>query len=187
MKKIISFTILSVLLSSALYSQDESMKKWMEYSTPGDVHKMLAQHVGRWKAAIKCWMQPGTEATVSEATAVGEMIMGGRYLMSKFNGNMMGMPFEGMSLEAYDNGTKKVYSTWIDNMGTGIMFMTGEWDAAGKKIEYTGKTYDPMAGKMIDVREIVKYNDDGTMNMEMYGPDNSGKEFKTMEILFTKQ
>ena len=107
--------------------------------------------------------------------------------MSKFSGNMMGMPFEGMAIDAYDNGTKKFYSTWIDNMGTGIMFMTGEWDAAGKKIEYSGKTYDPMGGKIVDVRQIVKYNDDGTINMEMYGPDNTGKEYKTMEITMTKK
>jgi hypothetical protein len=188
MKKIISFLVFAAVLSAnTLFAQDESMKKWMEYMTPGDIHKMLAQHAGTWTAKTTFWMTPGADATVSEATAVGEMILGGRYLMSKFTGNMMGMPFEGMSLEGYDNGTKKFYSTWIDNMGTGIMYMTGEWDPAGKKIEYSGKTYDPMAGKMVDVRQIVKYNDDGTVNMEMFGPDNTGKEFKTMEIMMTKK
>lgn len=172
---------------SSLFAQDESMQKWMDYMTPGDMHKMLAAHIGTWNAKTTYWMAPGGEPTVSDATSTGEMIMGGRYLMSKFKGNMMGMPFEGMSIEGYDNATKMFNSTWVDNFGTGIMLMTGKYDESAKQIVYTGKTVDPMAGNYVDVRQIVKYNSDGSMTMEMYGPGTDGKEFKTMEITFTKQ
>ncbi len=33
----------------------------------------------------------------------------------------MGMPFEGMGIDGYDNLAKQYVSTWVDNMGTGIM------------------------------------------------------------------
>jgi len=33
------------------------------------------------------------------------MIFGGRYLMLKQEGNMMGMPFEGMLIDGYDIAT----------------------------------------------------------------------------------
>jgi hypothetical protein len=114
------------------------------------------------------------------------MILDGRYLVSKYKGNMMGMPFEGMAVEGYDNAVKMFMSTWIDNMGTGIMYMTGKWDESAKQINYTGKAVDPMSGGWIDIRQVVKFNSDGTTTMEMYGPDSGGKEFKTMEIIYSR-
>ena len=177
------FTVSNINIS---YSQDDNMKKWMDYMTPGDMHKMLANGTGTWKAKTTYWMAPGGEAAVNEGSAVGEMILGGRYLMSKFTGSVMGMPFEGMSIEGYDNATKMFNSAWIDNMGTGIMYMTGKYDAATKQITYTGKAVDPMSGIFVDMRQIVTYNNDGSTKMEMYGPGPDGKEFKTMEVIFTR-
>jgi len=191
MQKLTFFFILVIAItafSSTSFSQDDDMmKKWQEYMTPGDMQKMLAHGTGNWKAKTTFWMTPGTEPTVSEATAVGEMILGGRYLMSKFNGNMWGMPFEGIAVEGFDNAAKIFMSTWIDNMGTGIMYMTGTWDEANKQISYKGKMVDPMSGSWVDIREVVTYNSDGSSKMEMYGPAPDGKEFKTMEIIFTKE
>ena len=179
------FTI--VIFTGSSYSQDDNMKKWMDYMTPGDMQKMLSKGVGNWKVKTTFWMAPGQEPMVSEATAVSEMILGGRYLQTKINGNMMGMPFEGMSLEAYDNAAKVFISTWIDNMGTGVMYMTGTWNESLKQINYKGKMVDPMSGNMVDFREDVTYNADGSTKMEMYNPGADGKEFKSMEIVSTKQ
>lgn len=184
---IILCALVTALISVTTYSQDENMQKWMEYMTPGDMHKMLAKGVGNWKAKSTFWMAPGGEPMNSEATATSEMIMGGRYLMSKMKGNMMGMPFEGMAIEGYDNAAKMFMSTWIDNMGTGIMFMTGKWDETTKQVIYTGKMMDPMSGSWVDVREVVTHVSDTEMKMEMFGPGPDGKEFKNMEINYTKQ
>lgn len=190
MKKLVLFLLVFTAFAAVnVYSQpnDEQMKKWQEYMTPGDMHKMLSKGTGSWKAQTTFWMAPSTEPTKSEATANGEMILGGRYLVTKFTGNMMGMPFEGMSIEGYDNAAKTFNSTWIDNMGTGMMNMTGTYDAAAKQTTYTGKMLDPMTGKWCDMREVFTFISDSSTKMEMYGPDESGKEFKTMEIMFTKQ
>lgn len=177
----------ATVFCSTSYSQDDNMKKWMEYMTPGDMQKMLAKGAGNWKMKTTFWMTPGTEPMVSEATATGEMVMGDRYLMTKVKGNMMGMPFDGMSIEGYDNALKIFMTTWIDNMGTGIMYMTGKWNESSKTINYTGKTCDPMTGGWVDVRQDVMFNNDGTTTMIMYGPGPDGKEFKTMEIISSKQ
>ena len=42
------------------------------------------------------------------------------------DGKMKKTEFKGMSIDAYDNVKQKFVSTWIDNMGTGVM-MIG-WD-----------------------------------------------------------
>src|SRR5262245_21579950 len=130
MKTLLLLTALLITFSAgSAYSQsDQDMQKWMQYMTPGDMHKMLAKGAGSWKAKTTFWMAPGAEPVVSDATFTGEMILGGRYLMSKYSGNMMGMPFEGIAIEGYDNAGKMFVSTWVDNMGTGIMNMQGKYD-----------------------------------------------------------
>jgi hypothetical protein len=164
------------------------MKNWMAYMTPGDVHKMIASWDGTWNGNVTMWQMPGAPPQMSKSTATNKTIMGGRYQVSNHKGNMMGMPFEGMSTLAYDNAKKTFISTWIDNMGTGMMMMEGTWDDASKTINLTGKAVDPSAGtgKEMTVRETFKIMDDKNQLMEMYGPGPDGKEFKMMEIKFSK-
>ncbi len=164
-------------------------KAWIEYATPSDMHQMLAKSDGNWMGETTMWMEDGGKPMTSTSEAVNKMMFDGRYQMSNHKGNMMGMPFEGLSIVAYDNSKKKFVSTWIDNMGTGIMNMEGDWNPSTKSIEFKGKMTDPSRpGKDCDVREVFTFVDDNTQKMEMYGPDpKTGKEFKTMEIKFTKK
>jgi len=99
---------------------------------------------------------------------------------------MMGMPFEGRSLVGYDNLRKVFQSTWVDNMGTGIMVMEGKYNESTKTINFKGTMVDAMTGKMENVRESFKIIDDKTQMMEMW-MTKDGKEFKNMEIKFMKK
>ena len=176
------------LLSAAgkAYGQgQEEMKKWMDFMTPGDMHKMLAAHDGKWKEEVTMWMAPGQEPMKSEAMVENTMILGGRYQQSISTGNFGGMPFEGRMVLGYDNIKKVFVSTWIDNMGTGLIYMEGPYDAAKKTITITGMETDPMTGKEIKARQVMKYVDDNTEIIEMYVMQN-GKEFKNMEIKLTR-
>ena len=131
------------------------------------------------------WMAPGTTPTKSTGSAQNEMILGDRYLKQTFKGDFMGMAMEGYSMTGFDNGKKQFVSTWIDNMGTGMMITEGKWNPAKKVIEMWGKQTDPMTGKDCKVRETLSFLPDGSQFMEMWMEQN-GKEFKTMEIRFTK-
>lgn len=185
MKKIFFF-LLAASVTITLNAQTEAeMKAWQEYMTPGEVHKMLAKTEGTWTGEITMWMAPGQEPVKTKGTAKNEMILGGRYLQGVNKGDFMGMPMEGISITAYDNAKKKFYSTWIDNFGTGIMNMEGTWDAKKKAIHFQGTTVDPMTGKDMKVRETYTFIDDNTHLMEMWMEQN-GKEFKSMEIKYTR-
>lgn len=188
MKKILlSVVILTIGFTSTLFAQtQDEMKAWQTYMTPGDVHKMMAKGNGEWTQEVTMWMQPGAPPTKSQATCKNEMIMGGRYQLSKTTGNMMGMPFEGMSLVGYDNAKKVFSSTWIDNFGTGTMHLEGTWDDATKTITFMGKMLDPMTGEDQDVKETMQMIDDDTQKMEMFVMKDGG-EFKTMEINFKRK
>ncbi|GAB0154799.1 hypothetical protein CHRYSEOSP005_00590 [Chryseobacterium sp. Alg-005] len=164
-------------------------KAWMEFATPGDMHKMLAKSDGTWTGENTMWMEEGGQPMKSTSECINKMVFGGRYQISEHKGSFMGMPFEGMSTTGYDNSKKKFISTWIDNMGTGVMYMEGEWNAANKSIEFKGKMTDPARpGKDCDVREVYTFIDDNNQKLEMFGPDSkTGKEFKTMEINFVRK
>jgi hypothetical protein len=164
------------------------MKNWMAYATPGEPHKMLAKSNGTWNGEITMWMAPDSPAVTSKATMVNKMIMGGRYQVSETKGNMMGMPFNGMGTTAYDNIKKVFISTWIDNMGTGVMKLEGPWDEATKSTTLTGKVVEPFSGRECDFKEVYKIIDDNNQLLEMYGPDpKTGKQFKSMEIKLTRK
>ena len=113
------------------------------------------------------------------------MVLGGRYQQSTHTGNMMGQPFEGQGTLAWDNARKMLISTWIDNMGTGIMYMEGTWDNATKMATMKGKTTDPATGKEMDVKQTFAIVNDNTQKMEMFMTQD-GQEFKTMEITLTR-
>ena len=165
------------------------MKAMMEYGTPGKMHELLASWNGTWVGETTFWEYEGAAPQKSTSTAVNTMIIGGKYQSSKHTGNMMGMPFEGMSITGYDNATKQFVSTWIDNWSTGIMSMSGNWDAAAKTLTMTGTFPDICRpGKMCSMKEVFTVIDDNTQKMEMYGPDSkTGKEFKMMEINMTRK
>lgn len=163
------------------------MKNWQEYMTPGDMQKMLASYNGTWSGEITMWMDPSKPPTKNIGTCENKMIMDGRYQLSTNKGNFNGMPFEGISTTGYDNAKKVFVNTWVDNMGTGIMYLEGPWDAATKTITLKGKSVDPMTGKSIEVRQTIKMIDDKNQLMEMYMIPASGKEYKSMEIKFTKK
>ncbi len=190
MKKIlVAFcTLFLIIAAEKLSAQDQAsmQQAWMTYMTPGDIHKMLAESDGEWNEDITMWMAPGAPPTKSTATAVNKMIMGGRYQQSMHTGNFNGMPFEGMSLLGYDNAKKVFMSSWVDNMGTGIMQMEGTWDPNTKTINFSGSTIDPMTGKEMKVRETYKIVDKNTHMMEMFMTQD-GKESKSMEIKFTRK
>jgi hypothetical protein len=188
MKKLclVLLSIVAFACYPALAQTADEQKAWMDYMTPGEIHKMLARSAGDWKEDVTTWMKPGAPPTTSSGTAKNEMIMGGRYLQTTHKGTFSGMPFEGVGITAYDNAAKKFITTWIDNFGTGIMTLEGKWDPKTNSIEFKGKTTDPITGKDVAVREVFKLIDDNNQVLEMYGVQD-GKEYKSMQIKFTRQ
>lgn len=161
-------------------------KAWMEYATPGPMHKMMAMADGNWKTDITFWMAPGAPPSKQMGACTNKMILGGRYQESRHTGDMGGQPFEGIGVMGYDNAKKIFFSTWVDNMSTGVMYLEGKWDDATRSITFTGKSTDPTSGKDLNIREVVKWVDDNTQTMEMYMMQD-GTEFKNMEIKLTRQ
>jgi len=163
------------------------MEAWMKVATPGDAHKKLDPVVGTWEAKITMWMAPGAPPQESTGTSENKWVLGGRFVEQRYEGTFMGQPFSGVGYTGYDNYKKKYIGTWMDTMGTMMMVSQGTSDSAGKTITMTSTMDDIMTGKATTVKSDLKIVDPDHHVMEMWAPDPAGKQFKTMEIHYTKK
>ncbi len=163
------------------------MDAWMAVASPGAAHKVLAELEGSWTATTKIWQAPGAPPQESTATSDAHMVLGGRFLEERVQGQMMGMPFEGMGLTGYDNYKKKYLATWADNLGTTIMTMEGTADVAGKVITSTGTVDDFVKKKPTTVKSVMTIVDPDHHVYEMWQPGPDGKPYKNLEITYTRK
>jgi len=167
--------------------QQAAMEAWRKVATPGEGHKVLEPMIGSWNVKSTSWEAPGAPPTQGAGTAESSWILGGRFVREDFQGEFGGMKFQGLGYTGYDNFKKKYVGTWMDTMGTMIMVMTGTADPSGKVLSTTSTMDDAVTGKPMKVRTVTRIVDANKHVMEMFGPDRSGKEFKMMEIVYTRK
>lgn len=166
-------------VSEQVIDSAAAVKAWEDYMQPGESHALLAKWVGKWDVDMTFYSR-GQE-TKATATATYKLKLGGRYLQCNYDGNIDGTPFEGENTTAFDNARKLFLSTWIDNMGTGMMYMEGTYNTATKTITAKGKATDVVSGEEFNIRETHTMIDDNNQVMEMFDIKN-GKETKSMTL-----
>ena len=160
------------------------MEAWEKMNAAGPQHKAMERFAGEWDAEVTTTMPDGS-ATKSKGKQVAKMILGGKFLETVYEGSMMGKPFLGRGLMAYDNARKKYVSTWADSMSTGIMVFVGDAPADGKVFTSTAeqKSAD---GKTEKWKEVTTVHDDKSYTFDMFVETPDGKDFKVMSIKYTK-
>lgn len=166
--------------------QKAEMDAMIRAATPGAPHADLAKMAGTWSAKVSYWPAPGAPPEISEGVSENKMILGGRYLEQRFNGSMMGAPFEGIGYTGYDNVSKRYFGTWVDSMSTGIMT---SWSKAGPDGMHTmeGTFWDPISGKEVKTTDKIIVRGPDEHVFEMWGPDKKGKTYRMMEIVYTRK
>ncbi len=162
------------------------MDLYTKLAAPGEPHKLFASLAGSWTTQSKEWMEPGKPPVESTGVAEMKMLLDGRFLQQKFSGNMMGQPYSGIGISAYDNIRERYVSIWMDTMSTGIFTMEGTASADGRTITLTGQHAEPGGGQMTH-RAIWKIIDSNTQTFDMYGAHHGGEEMKMMEITYTRK
>ena len=172
---------------AAAPNQEQMMKAWTAYMTPGEAHGRLAKLAGSWTTKTKSWTDPAQPPEETTGTCEFRSVLGGRYLEQRFEGTMMGQPFSGIGFTGYDNVKRKYESFWIDSAGTGMMVMTGAPDPSGKKTVYTGSMLDPLTKKAVAMKAIDTKVDDDTVQFDMWAAGPDGKMAKVMEMTYTRK
>lgn len=168
---------------------EADMQACGEAATPGQQHQRLAENLGVWHGKTTMWMTPGAEPMKSECTATITSLYDGRFTKSEISGDMPGMgPFNGFAIYGYDNVMQQFQSSWISNCSTNIMTGTGKMSSDGKTITWQYTHSCPINKKPTTMREIERRTGKDTFTLETHGVDpKSGKEYKMMEIAFTRK
>lgn len=162
------------------------MEVYTKLAAPGEQHKQLASLAGSWTTKTKEWMEPNKPPVESTGTAEMKMLLDGRFLQQELTGQMMGQAFSGIEITAYDNLLKRYVTSWMSTMGTGIFMMEGTASTDGKTITLKGQHAEPGGGFMKH-RAIWKIVDSNTQTFDMYGTHPGGKEWKVMEMTYTRK
>lgn len=194
--KYLSLTTFCVtLITTAAFAEDKNteqsmdpqamMEQYIKLAAPGEPHKLFATLAGSWATQTKEWLEPGKPPVESTGTVEMKMLLDGRFLQQEFTGTMMGKPYSGIGIDAYDNIRKRYVATWMDTMGTGIFVMEGTASADGKTITLNGQHTQPGGGQ-ITHRAIWTIVDNNNQTFDMYGTHHCGKEMKIMEIIYKR-
>jgi len=168
-------------------SQEEMMKAWMAVATPGEAHKKLEPLVGTFTAKTKAWMEPGKPPEETEGTSENKWVLGNRFIEQHIEGQMMNQPFSGIGYTGYDNYKKKYVGTWMDSMGTMIMSSLGTMDPSGKKLTSWSTVDDVIMKKPSRIKSLLTILDNDHHTFEMWGPAPDGKNFKVLEVSYTRK
>ena len=166
--------------------QKAEMEAYMKAGTPGAPHQALASSAGSYDLKMRSWQAAGAPPMEETGTATRAMTLDGRVLVEDVSSSMMGSPFTGHGMMGYDNVTGKYWSTWNDSMSTGLMVSEGTCDAQ-KSCTFTGHWNDPVKKTPVKARMTTQWTSPTVQVFEMYAPGKDGKEFKMMEITYTKK
>ena len=198
MKIKVSMALALLVVCTSVFAQDAmkhemsadqkaQMDAMMKAMMPGDAHKLLGNMVGTFDAKVTAWMMPGEPPMNSTGTAVNSWIMGNRFVEQKFTGSFMGQPFHGLGYTGYDNVKKTYWSSWMDDMSTGVMNSLGSTSDGGKTWKFSAMMPDPVTGKEAPVEEHITIADKDHHLFEMWSPGPDGKMMKMMEIVYTRK
>lgn len=179
---------ISTLTGAALAQESQLDPQAMEQlmvkmMTPGQPHQQLGRMAGKWTTTMVSY-QDGPEPVSSTGTFESEPILGGRYMLGRYHGTAMGQPFEGMSIDGYDNGKEQFFSLWFDTMGTGFYETWGTATADGKTVRHEGiMVFGPLE---VPTRSETVTVDENTVKFTMW-QTMGGQETKAMEISYQRR
>lgn len=150
--------------------------------TAGPEHEILKNDVGEWDVEITNYASGSPEVTSGTES---NRMLGDFWLISNFEGQMMGLKFKGHGSTGYDATVKKYVGTWVDSLSPGMMHMKGEYDKETKTMTLVGMA-PGMDGNPAKHRLTTVYKD-GTRVMTMYITSKGGKETKFMQMAYTKK
>jgi Protein of unknown function (DUF1579) len=156
---------------------------------PTAEHKVLAADEGTWDATVKSFFAgPQEEPMVSKGTETNRLLTGGLWIVSKFEGDIGGMKFEGSGQFGYDPIKKKYVGTWIDSMSPNLSLLEGSYDSKTKTMTYVGDGVDPTGKMKFSQRMVTTYKAEGTRAFTLYMTvAKEAGEVKVMEITYTKR
>jgi hypothetical protein len=159
-------------------------EKLMAYSQPGEHHAALEPLVGMWKAAVRFWPAPDAEPIAMSGSLERRWILGDRFLVQWFESSPEASAFLGTGFIGYNNASNEYEGAWIDNEGTGMLITKGKMN--GKTLRMDGVYVDPATGSTQPFAFVTHIVSPDENRFEILEPGPGGKEYRKLEIVYTK-
>ncbi len=199
MRTLVSAALIALALTAALRATPRgpvaapfqepdaaAMQAWMQALRPGEHHAWLEPFVGTWKTTTRYWMGgPGSEPVEVEGTAESRWVLGKRFVEIHTEGQVMGMPNEGISFLGYDNHRRLYVGSMMSTLGTHILTMSGSRPPGTDAVTMYGEMDEPglVTGRTVKfVRRLV---DADTHVLEMVDL-HAGDDYKVVEVRFER-
>jgi len=176
-------------LAVALFATNRPASGQQQEATAASTeeHKLLQKDVGTWDATIKIWGAPDADPIESKGTEKNELLPGGLWIISRFDGKIGDIPFAGVGVSGYDPVEKKYVGTWVDSMTPHMMPLKGDYDQETQTMTMTGEGRDPATGETYEARLISRYVDENSRTFEFHMPGEDGQRWKMMEIQYQRR
>ena len=158
------------------------MAAWIEAGTPDEHHALLEAMAGDWIAHSVTTMVPGEPPEESTGRETNEMILGGRFLFTHFEGTFSDMPFEGSGVMGYDKVQKKWVSAWVDSFSTMIGSETGAYDEDTRTWTMGATMKDPL-GNMVQHKSVHTIVSDSERTLTFFERSSDGEEWRQIMII----
>lgn len=155
------------------------------FAKPTDEHTWIMTNVGKWNVDCKFFMDPSQPPMEVKATDTCEAF-GQFFTLSRFEADMFGMPFRGISTQGFDSVGKQFVSTWADTMNPHLYHFTGRLDVAKKVLDMRAKAPAPMSGTLTDWRTREEHVDAKTRKFEMFVTMPGGPEVQLLSYVYRR-
>jgi hypothetical protein len=173
--------------AAGVLDAEKQVEVMVRYAMPGKPHQLLNQMAGAWDTVTRYWMKPGTEAVEAKGTSARKWILDGRFLLEELDGGNLAIPFRGLAVYGYDAFDAKYTSAWMDTTSTAILTNLGTYDKTNHLVNFDGEYKDPWTGSRKKSRGLTRFLSSDKHALELYVTESDGKEFKMLEITYTRK
>ena len=169
------------MVASLLLVGSPAAQEPPEFPTASREHQLLEKFAGEWETESTGSMGPDQPPVKMKGTINGEML-GSFWVISHFEGNVMGMDFRAVQTIGYDPAKQKYVGTWVDSMMGHLWKYEGTLDETGKILTLEAEGPNHMeAGKITKFRDSYEFKspDHIVARSAMLGDDGAWVTFMT--------
>jgi hypothetical protein len=170
MKAILVGLAIAAFADTALIAQEPP-----NMPAPQKEHAWLQQFVGEWDGTSEAVAEPGEPPMKCKGTMSSRML-GGFWVVSEMDNEMMGMKMKAIQTIGYDPKSKKYVGTFIDSVQGYLWHYQGSVDSTGKvlTLEADGPDFKS-PGKMSKYRDVYEFKSKDDILMSALVQSEDGK------------
>lgn len=178
---------LRTLIASAFLLLPVSAQDMPDMPKPVKQHEWLAQLAGEWESTMKCIAEPGKPPIEGKGSEKARML-GGFWVVSEGQGEMMGTVFSNILTLGYDPGKKTFTGTWVDSMTSTLWHYNGTLDEATNTLTLESEGPCPMqGGKICKFKEVIAIKDKDTKTFTSHIQGDDGNWMEMMSATSTRK